>query len=417
MLKEKDRLDTVAFIHDNMAQAHAQKKRCLGVLIGGSGLIGGTLAHYFKTQAPDDFDIRAPSSKKLSVRNAQDIIVYLKRARPDFVINAAMASLDSDAQLAFEVNYLGCVNLARACCALKIPYIHFSSAAVLPHGENLIEEEQLQLTPGMSNYAKSKLMAEKTLEHMMRHHGLDCTVIRVSIVYGEHDHKIQGFHRLLFAIADEAVPFLFTKRGVKHSYTSAAKIPHFVHHILLHREEFSGQIYHFADPEPVALDDLILTIRAYLEVKLPREIYVPYSLVITGKFFLERVASVLNWFGITARLPPEYMFLKNIYLSQTLATEKLHRSSFIDPAPDDDIFTRLPKLVIYYLTRWAHLNLITRFRDQLVGNELANDFLRHPDALLDSIHADSTTPWPALLKTDELTEVNFEPADDGEADT
>jgi len=399
-----------------MAQAPSQKKRSLGVLIGGSGLIGGTLAYYFKTQAPDDFDIRAPSSKKLSVRNAQDIIVYLKRAKPDFVINAAMASLDSDAQLAFEVNYLGCVNLARACCALKIPYIHFSSAAVLPHGENLAEEDQLPLTPGMSNYAKSKLMAEKTLEHMMRHHGLDCTIIRVSIVYGEHDHKIQGFHRLLFAIADEAVPFLFTKRGVKHSYTNAAKIPHFIHHILLRREEFSGQIYHFADPEPVALDDLILTIRAYLEVKLPREIYVPYPLVITGKFFLERAAGVLNGFGITARLPPEYMFLKNVYLSQTLATDKLRRSSFVDPAPEEDIYTRLPRLVIYYLTRWAHLNLITRFRDQFIGNELANDFLRHPDELLGSIHADSTTPWPDLLKTDELAETVSEPADDGEAD-
>ena len=401
-----------------MAQAFSQKQRSLGVLIGGSGLIGGTLAHYFKTQAPDDFDIRAPSSKKLSVRNAQDIITYLKRVRPNFVINTAMASLDSDAQLAFEVNYLGCVNLARACCALNIPYIHFSSAAVLPHGENLAEGDQLPLTSNLSNYAKSKLMAELTLEHMMRHHGLDCTIIRVSIVYGEHDHKIQGFHRLLFAIADEAVPFLFTKRGVKHSYTNAAKIPHFVHHVLLHREEFSGQIYHFADPEPVALDDLILTIRAYLEVKLPREIYVPYPLVITGKFFLERVAGVLNWFGITARLPPEYMFLKNVYQSQSVATEKLRRSSYVDPAPDEDIYTRLPKLVIYYLTRWAHLNLITRFRDQFVGNELANDFIRHPDELLGSIHADSLTPWYSLLQPDELTaEASSEPADDGEADS
>jgi len=412
MLKEKDRPDTAALSKTTMAQAPSNKKRSLGVLIGGSGLIGGTLAYYFKTQAPDDFDIRAPSSKKLSIRNAQDIIVYLKRVRPDFVINTAMASLDSDAQLAFEVNYIGSVNMARACCALNIPYIHFSSAAVLPHGENLTEEDQLPLTPGMSNYAKSKLMAEKTLEHMMQHHGLDCTIIRVSIVYGEHDHKIQGFHRLLFAIADEAVPFLFTKRGVKHSYTSAAKIPYFVHHVLLRREEFSGQIYHFADPEPVALDDLILTIRAYLEVKRPREIYVPYPLVITGKFFLERLADILGWFGIAARLPPEYMFLKNVYLSQTLATEKLRQSSFVDPTPEEDIYTRLPRLVIYYLTRWAHLNLITRFRDQFIGNELANDFLRHPDALLGSIHADSTTPWPALLKADELVES----ADDSAAD-
>jgi nucleoside-diphosphate-sugar epimerase len=400
-----------------MDQVLQKKKRCLGVLIGGSGLIGGTLAHYFKTKTPEEFDIRAPSSKKLSIRNAQDIIVYLKRVRPDFVINASMASLDSDAQLAFEVNYLGSVNLARACSALKIPYIHFSSAAVLPHGEDLAEEDQLTLVPNLTNYAKSKLMAEKTLEHMMTQHELDCTIIRVSIVYGEHDHKIQGFHRLLFAIADESMPFLFTKRGIQHSYTNATKIPAFVHHILVHREEFSGQIYHFADPEPVELDDLILTIRAYLEVKTPREIYVPYSLVMAGKYVLERVASFLSWFGITARLPPEYMFLKNVYLPQVLSTKKLQESSFIDPAPEENIFTRLPSLVVYYMTRWAHLNLITRFRDEFIGKELENDFLRHPDELLNSIHADAVTPWSALLEIEELAALpdDDDPADDGDS--
>jgi nucleoside-diphosphate-sugar epimerase len=400
-----------------MDQVLQKKKRRLGVLIGGSGLIGGTLAHYFKTKTPDEFDIRAPSSKKLSIRNAQDIIVYLKRVRPDFVINTSMASLDSDAQLAFEVNYLGSVNLARACSALKIPYIHFSSAAVLPHGEDLAEEDQLTLIPNLTNYAKSKLMAEKTLEHMMKQHELDCTIIRVSIVYGEHDHKIQGFHRLLFAIADESMPFLFTKRGIQHSYTNATKIPAFVHHVLVHREEFSGQIYHFADPDPVELDDLILTIRAYLEVRTPREIYVPYSLVMAGKYVLERVAGVLSWFGITARLPPEYMFLKNVYLPQVLSTKKLQESSFIDPAPEENIFTRLPSLVVYYMTRWAHLNLITRFRDEFIGKELESDFLHHPDELLNSIHADAVTPWSALLEIEELAALpdDDDPADDGDS--
>ena len=45
-------------------------KKRLGVLIGGSGLIGGTLAHYFKTKTAEEIEIRAPSSKKLSIRDA-----------------------------------------------------------------------------------------------------------------------------------------------------------------------------------------------------------------------------------------------------------------------------------------------------------------------------------------------------------
>jgi len=38
-------------------------KKRLGVLIGGSGLIGGTIVNYYQTIHPDDVDIRAPSSK------------------------------------------------------------------------------------------------------------------------------------------------------------------------------------------------------------------------------------------------------------------------------------------------------------------------------------------------------------------
>ena len=378
-----------------MAQ-ELKKKRRIGVLVGGSGLIGGTLVHYFNSKTPEEFDIRAPSSKKLSIRNSRDIIAYLQRVQPDFVINAAMASLDSDAQMAFEINYLGSVNIARACTALNISYIHMSSAAVLPHGKNLTEEDRLCLKSNMTNYAKSKLMAETTLEYMGETQGLDYTIIRVAIVYGEHDHKIQGFHRLLFTMADESMPFLFTKKDIRHSYSNANKLPWFVHHILTHREEFSRQIYHFVDKEPVALDDLILTIRAYLELDKPREMYIPYPFVRIGKFFLERLTDFLNWFGIAARLPPEYMFLKDVYLPKVLSVEKLEQSSFVDPAPEENIYTRLPGLVVYYLTRWGHLNLITRYKNEFFADTLEEDFLCRPDELLRSVHADSITPFAEL---------------------
>ena len=382
-----------------MLQDSKTKKRRVGVLIGGSGLIGGTLAHYFKSKTPEEIEIRAPSSKKLSIRNAEDIKNYLRRVQPDFVINTAMAALDSDAQLAFEVNYLGTVNRARACCGMGIPYIHISSASTLPSGENLTEDEQLPLDPDLSNYAKSKLMSERTLRNMGENQGLDYTIIRLAIVYGEHDHKIQGFHRLFFVITDESMPCLFTKKHVKHSYTNSNKVPLFVHHVLDNREEFGGEIYHFVDRHPVELDDLILTIKSYLELSKPWEIYVPYPVIKFGKFFIERLARFLNWFGITVRLPPELMFLENFYESQTLNTDKLQRSSFVDPEPGETVYTMLPKLVIYYLTRWGHLNLVTTFNEEFFGvNELEDDFRYSPRELLSSIHADSTTPFHDLQK-------------------
>lgn len=371
--------------------------KMLGVLIGGSGLIGGTIANYFKTQTPDTIELRAPSSKKLSIRSATDIRDYLRRVRPDFIINTAIANIGSDSQLAFEVNYLGALNLARAAAALHIPYIHVSSAATLPNGEDLTEDDHLPLTPSLNNYAKSKLMAEETLRHMHRTVGLDYTCIRLAVVYGEHDHKIQGFHRLFFSIADETMPALFTKKKVLHSYSNANKLPYFVHHLLLHRKEFSGETYHFVDKEPVDLATLILTIKSYLEVKTPREIFVPYPVATMGKKTMEVLLKVFAKIGLKASLPPELMFLESFYKTQTLSSQKLRLSSFHDPTPQETIYTRLPALVIYYLTRWSHQNLITTFSEAMI-QETSQDlgFKHEPQVLLDSIHQDSINPFVEL---------------------
>jgi len=386
-------------IYYTVTQDNSSSKKLLGVLIGGSGLIGGTLAHYFKTRTTDTIELRAPSSKKLSIRNSIDIKDYLKRLQPDFVINTAIANIGSDSQLALEVNYIGALNLARAAAALKIPYIHISSAATLPNGEDLTEENCLTIEPKLNNYAKSKLMAEETLKHMYKTVGLDYTCVRLAIVYGEHDHKTQGFHRLFFSIADESMPVMFTKKKVMHSYSNANKFPYFIHHLLMNREEFRGQTYHFVDKHPVELADLILTIRSFLELKSPREIYVPYSMAIFGKKLLEFLLKGLSRIGINGGLPSELMFLESFYKTQTLSAEKLQKSSFVDPFPTETIYTKLPELVVYYLTRWTHENMISTFNEDVLGPDtMSHDFDQSPTDLLESVHQDSTTPFIELRK-------------------
>jgi len=370
----------------------------IGVVIGGSGLIGGTIVNYYKTKHPEAVDIRAPSSKKLSIREENDIRRYLAEVRPDFVINASMANLGSDAQLAFEVNYLGPVNLARAATALKIPYIHISSAATLPPGENLREEDTLPITPDLSNYAKSKLMAETTLKVMAEKEGLDYSCVRLAIVYGAHDHKIQGFHRLFFSIADESMPVLFTKRNTLHSYSNARKLPFFIQHMLENRAEFSNKTYHFVDTNPVDLATLILTIKSYLHLNQPKEIFVPYWMANLGKNGLNVLLRILRRIGLKAALPPELMFLDSFYKPQTLSSERLKNSSFVDPMPEESIFTRLPELVVYYLTRWSHENLISTYDENLEKEKLVEDhFLRNPQKLISDTHARGIGPFSDLV--------------------
>lgn len=362
-----------------------EKKR--GVLIGGSGLIGGALGHYFKTKTPD-IEVLSPNSKKLSLRESEDIQLYFDRYRPDFIINAAIASIDSDAQLAFEINYLGSLSLARVAIAHKIPYIHFSSAATMPVGENLSEDQLLPLSANLSNYAKSKLMAELTLRHMHEAQGLDYTNIRLAVVYGKHDHKIQGFHRLLFSVADQAMPVLLTRRGVKHSYSHSKKIAPFVHHVLSRRQEFSGQTYNFVDREPVELVHLILTIRSYLGLTTPREIYVPYVLARISRIITKGVLRRMSRVGIEARLPAELMFMENFYESQTLSAEKLLRSSYGDPSPDVTVYSRLPAMIEYYISRWEHLNFISTFNEEFYDPKRRVEvFQKNPQKLIEAIHS------------------------------
>lgn len=368
-------------------------RKTIGVVIGGSGLIGGTVVNFYKTYHADTVDIRAPSSKKLSLREESDIRRYLLEVKPDFVINTAMANLGSDGQLAYEVNYKGPINLARATNALKIPFIHFSSAAALPPGVDLTEDQALPISPSLSNYAKSKLMTEATLDLMAKENDLDYTCIRLAIVYGAHDHKIQGFHRLLFSVADEAIPVLFTQKNTLHSYTNARKVPHFIHHILGHREEFKGKTYHFVDKNPVDLATLILTIKSYLNLDRPREIYVPFWIANYGKKFIDLTLKGVRKLGIQAAIPPELMFLDSLYTPQTLSIKKLNASSFIDPMPEETIFTRLPELVVYYLSRWTHENLITTFKDILDEESVEDIFIQDPKRLLDLVHAQGLHPF------------------------
>lgn len=363
----------------------------LGVLVGGSGLIGGAITHYFKTKTAGTIELLAPNSKKLSLREPEDIKRYFKGCKPDFIINTAITALDSDPMLSFETNYLGSIYLAKEALALGIPYIHFSSAAVMPHGENLTEDACLALTPTLPNYSKSKLMAEMTLKHLAETQGLDYTVIRMAVVYGKHDHKIQGFHRLFFSIADQAMPFMMTRPGVMHSYSNSKKVPPFVHHVLNHREEFSGQTINFVDRLPVELATLVLTIRSYLELNFPKEVYVPYPMAKFGNTVMRRLLRTLRRIGIEARLPAELIFMESFYKTQTLSAAKLESSSFVDPVPGMTVLAYLPEIIEYYLTRWEHLNLIEPFNKEFFDpKKRANDFLRSPETLLESIHQRTT---------------------------
>jgi len=379
-----------------------QSKKIRGIIVGGSGLIGGSLVHYFSKICPDDIEILSPNSKKMSLGSEEDIGRYAKHWKPDFIINSAIAAIDSDPQLAYTINYLGSINLAKVALKLNIPYIFISSAAVLPAGNKISEDQQLSLEATLSNYAKSKLMSEMTLKHMSEHQGLDFTAVRLAIVYGKHDHKTQGFHRLLYSIADQAMPFFLTAKGVQHSYSNAKKIPFFIHHVLNNRAEFSGGFYNFVDSEPVELVHLIQTIKNFLGVKKPRNIFLPLRVANFGSGVLKRLLKSLLHIGIDAKMPAELMFLSQFYETQTLDDTKLRNSSFVDPCPEQTIYSKLPEIIEYYISRWEHRNLISGFNDEFfVPRKDVQQFINSPQHLLQQIHRGDFKPFGEFSKLDQ----------------
>jgi len=367
-----------------MSATNVNKNR-LGIIIGGTGLVGGTIVNYFKDKCPEKINILAPNSKKLSIRVPEDIRSYLATHKPDFIINSAIANINANEQLCYDVNFLGPIILARKAIELGIPYIHVSTAATLELGKNIREEQKKDFAPWLSNYARSKLMAEKALAQLHSNEGLDYSVVRLAAVYGNHDHKIQGIHRMLFSIADESMPVMFTKRGVLQSYSNCRKLPYFIHHMIDRRDEFSAGDYNFVDEEPVELVDLIMKIRSYLNLSTPKNICIPYPVAETGRKSVQVILRLLSKFGLKAELPPELIFLKQFYITQTLNSERYRNSSFIDPLPKETIYSRLPEMISYYLNRWSHQNLITTFDEKAkVDRSFARTFRREPEMLIDS---------------------------------
>ncbi|MEZ4279451.1 MAG: NAD-dependent epimerase/dehydratase family protein [Myxococcota bacterium] len=369
-------------------------ERLTGVLLGGSGLIGGTILYHFKTVDPSRIRVLSPNSKELSLRVPSDVQRFFEQVKADFIVNCAIAELDSDPQMTAEINCLGALYLARVAIELGIPYIHLSSGALMQNGDPVGTDQRLPLEADLPNYAKGKLIAERAIEELGRTRGLDYTIIRLGIVYGTHDHKIRGFHRLLLTLLEGALPVLPTRRNARHSYTNARKLPGFVAHVLERREEFGGETLHFVDPEPVYLGELMLRMKRELGLARPLEVYLPYPLAQLMVRLLPLLLWLVSRLGADARAPSELIFFERFYQTQVLDTRELIRSSWVDPEPDWTIYDELPDLVRYYVQRWENLNLIRpRMRHWDATQVFADEFELTPDRLVTRLVSEAQKPF------------------------
>ncbi len=143
------------------------------------------------------------------------------------------------------------------------------------------------------------------------------------------------------------------------------------------------------------LAEVILTIKRYLELSIPKEIYIPYPLAKFGRRSLELLVRALSRIGVEARMPGELMFLENFYKTQTLSPTRLLNSSYRGLQPEVTVYSKLPDMIEYYLTRWEQLNLISSYNREIFDPGHHREvFVNDPQRLLETMKNENLAPFP-----------------------
>lgn len=163
------------------------------LILGGSGLVGSTLASY----AIPDYDVHVTVNNnelKLEdvtvtkidlLKNRQTIHNLIKNLVPDIVVNTvAHASVDlceTDHQIADLLHVGVTQDIVNACKDVNSKLIHFSTDFVFNHLQNKKFVENDVPNP-VNYYAKTRLLAE----NVVLDNSPDNVILRTAVVYGWH---------------------------------------------------------------------------------------------------------------------------------------------------------------------------------------------------------------------------------------
>jgi dTDP-4-dehydrorhamnose reductase len=152
------------------------------LIVGSSGMLGSELK-----KALEWHELLTPTSQELNLKNEYWINEYVAGHKPELIINAAVNSsvdgCETDARETLFVNTLGVESLAKIAAIYGARFIHYSSDYVFSGRDKTAYDETFKTEP-ISVYGKSKAEAERRIEFLGAHFGLDYLVIRTSWLFG-----------------------------------------------------------------------------------------------------------------------------------------------------------------------------------------------------------------------------------------
>lgn len=149
-------------------------------IIGGSGLLGSTLADLCKEKAIAHV---ATNSSQVDITNPSAILRFVEKESPTHLINcAAYTAVDlaeKEREKAFGINAVGPENLARAAKARGCGLIHLSTNYIFDGKNDLPYQENDKANP-LGVYGESKWEGEKRVRDLYP----SACVIRTSWLFG-----------------------------------------------------------------------------------------------------------------------------------------------------------------------------------------------------------------------------------------
>ncbi len=168
------------------------KKRIL--LLGATGQLGHTIKNTFS-----DYIIISPSSNKLNITRKTDLEFFIKKKKPDFIINAAaytnVDKAEIDKKKCLKVNSTSLKIISKLSKKNNILLVHISSDYVFSRKKKKPLNENSKRNP-INFYGYSKLLAEEIIEKS----NCNYLIFRTSWLYS---YKFVNFPNKIFNLIKE----------------------------------------------------------------------------------------------------------------------------------------------------------------------------------------------------------------------
>lgn len=130
-----------------------------------------------------DCEVLAPERAEFDMEDFEEVREFLRRERPEFVINCTGYTAVDDAEVMREVaerlNHFAVANLASCCREVDAKLVHFSTDYVFDGESQEVWAEDDETGP-VNVYGETKLLGEQAVEAA----GCDYFIVRTSWLFG-----------------------------------------------------------------------------------------------------------------------------------------------------------------------------------------------------------------------------------------